>query len=170
MPEKKQKVFIFPCWCTVTLTIFGESVMWRRRHYLFEVTGSRGGIIEGGGQSLFFYPSIFRVYLKRRQDEGLTRNSNARTEGTDPGAGIGAWSGRTWWVKGYIQLFFYWPVATERGQGEGSTLKGILGEGRSTWSTGCFTCDIIWRLQQPHRAGGRKHATTSFSGGPWWCH
>ncbi len=43
------------------------------------------------------------------------------------------------------------------GQAEGSTVEGILGEGTSTRATGCFVCVVIWRLQQPHRGGGRKH-------------
>jgi hypothetical protein len=41
-------LFIYTCLLsidTVTLTIFGESVMWRRRYYLFAVVESTGVII-----------------------------------------------------------------------------------------------------------------------------
>ena len=49
--KKKIKVFLSRQFCaslapfTVTLIIFGESVMWRRRHYLFRVAETGGGII-----------------------------------------------------------------------------------------------------------------------------
>jgi hypothetical protein len=75
-------VFLRAPSCTLNLTIFGESVLWRRRHYLFEVAGSRGELLKVAVTPFFFLHLFF--YLKRRQDEGLTRNSNDRTEGTDP--------------------------------------------------------------------------------------
>jgi hypothetical protein len=41
-------------------------------------------------------------------------------------------------------------VATERGQAEGSTVEGILGEGTSTRATGCFVCvGIIVSIMNP---------------------
>jgi hypothetical protein len=103
--------------------------------------------------SLFFLEVHFSV--KRQQGEGLTRHSNVRTEGTDPGTCIGTWNGRVWWDQGYLQMFFYWPVVTERGQGEGITLQGILGEGMSTWSTGCFVYVIMTSPPTPRDGGWR---------------
>ncbi len=83
----------------------------------------------------FFFLILFLFsFPKRQQNEGLTRNSNGRTEGTDPGACIGAWNGRTSGDQGCNQLFFYWPVTTERGQSKGRTLQGIQGEGTITRS------------------------------------
>jgi hypothetical protein len=67
---------------TVTVVNNGESVIWRRRHYLFTVAETGRGIIYGG---VFF----FRLFPKR-PDEGLAWNSYGRTEGIDPGACIGA--------------------------------------------------------------------------------
>ncbi len=70
---------------TVTVVNNGESVIWRRRHYLFTVTETGRGIIYGG----VFFSFFFRLFPKR-QDEGLAWNRYGRTEGTDPGACIGA--------------------------------------------------------------------------------
>jgi hypothetical protein len=38
----------------------------------------------------FFFHPLFVFFPKRQQNEDLTRNNNDRTEGTDPGACIGA--------------------------------------------------------------------------------
>ena len=78
-------------------------------------------------------------------------------KGQTRGVCIDVWNGRTWGGQGISQMFFYWPVSTERGQGEGITVQGILWKGTNTWCTGNCVCVIIWRLQQPHRDGGRKY-------------
>jgi hypothetical protein len=79
----KRKVKIKPiyeCRCngrlqtTVTLIIFDESVMCRRRHYLFGVTDT-GGELFGVVVTDFF----LSVYFWKDKDEGLTRKSNGRT-------------------------------------------------------------------------------------------
>jgi hypothetical protein len=48
-----------------------------------------GGNREGNYLRAFFSSFFFRLFPKR-QDEGLAWNSYGRTEGTDPGACIGA--------------------------------------------------------------------------------
>jgi hypothetical protein len=57
----------------------------------------------------FFY--VFKEVLARNNNgcsnEDLFRNSNDKTEGTDPGVCIGAYSGRTSGGQGCIQLFCY---------------------------------------------------------------
>jgi len=125
--------------------------------------GNHGGIYLRWWSLPFFPP-----YFWKDKDEGLSRNNHGRTEGTDPGTCIDVWSGRTSGGQGCSQLFFYWPVPTERGQTEGNTVQGILGEGTNTWSTGYFVCDIIWRLQQPPWWKVKSCSPWRRTGGHWW--
>ncbi len=96
---------------------------------------------------------LFFLTTRWRPDSKPTRQDTRDR----PGTSFDTCRGRSW--EGIIQMFFYWPVMTERGQGEGITVQGILWKGTITWSTGCFVCVIIWRLQQPHRTGGWKYET-----------
>ncbi len=126
---------------------------------------SRGNVM--GNYSMwryhFFFLILFLFSFPKDNNEDLARNSNGRTEGTDPGSCIGTWSGRTSGDQGYSQLFFYWPVATERGQAEGSTDKYLMISIWSCWSKmgggeeGKFSehLDGPWgHLQRPHTDHG----------------
>jgi hypothetical protein len=94
------------------------------------VTERRGGIISSDGLSLFFY-TCFCFLSEKTTRWGIVWKQPRQDRRNRPGG-------------------------LDRGRGA-STLLGILGEGTSTWSTGTFVCVIMWRLQQPHRAGGWKH-------------
>jgi len=101
---------------TVSLISFGESVIWRQPHDLFRVTETGRGIIYCGGDTFFFY-TLFVFFPEKTTKWGLTGNIHGRTEETDPGACIGARSGRTWGVQGSSQMFFLMTCGDWTGTG-----------------------------------------------------
>ncbi len=55
LPQNKKKIDLL---LTVTVVNNGESVIWRRRHYLFTVAETGRGIIYGGVFFFFFFSSL----------------------------------------------------------------------------------------------------------------
>jgi hypothetical protein len=72
---------------------------------------------------IFFLILFLFSFPKRQQNEVLSRNSNGRTEGTDPESCIGAWSGRTSGGQGCSQFFFLLTCGNWTGTGRGPQKK-----------------------------------------------